>query len=132
MLYNKLLAVAVAGAMAITTPVLAAGIPVLDAAALSQNIKDFTQHLKDYEQMIKEYKQQILQYERQVKDATRPFAELYDSVYNGYGEIMRIADNIKNMQSEYTNTMDYIKSRYGDSSFWQQCELTKCNPEVYQ
>ena len=59
-------------------------------------------------------------------------AELYDSFYNGYGEIMHIADNIKNMQSEYTNTMDYIKSRYGDSSFWQQCELTKCNPEVYQ
>ena len=59
-------------------------------------------------------------------------AELYDSFFNGCGEIMRIADNIKNMQSEYTNTMDYIKSRYGDSSFWQQCERTKCNPEVYQ
>lgn len=116
----------------LATSALASGIPTLDVASLNQSILDYVQHLKDFEQMVESYKQQVLAYERQVKDATRPYAELYENVYSGYTELMNVADKITGMQDNMNEMVDYVKEHYGDSEFWKSCRLSSCDYDSAQ
>ena len=115
-------------ALSLSLNVNAAGIPVIDAANLADNLKDYVQHLKDYEQVLLDYQNQINQYERQIKDATRPFSDVWQDISGVYQDAMNVAGGINNLRNNYSQTMDYISQNYGDSDFWINCAKTGCNP----
>ena len=115
-------------AMSVSFQVNAAGIPVVDAANLADNLKDYVQHLKDYEQVLLDYQNQLNQYERQIKDATRPFSDVWQDVSSVYSDAMEISGGINNLRNNYSQTMDYISRNYGDSDFWVNCAKNGCDP----
>ena len=65
-------------------PAAASGLPVVDAAAMAQDmslaIQDYMQQLKDYATYLQQLETQINGYKRKIQDATKPYRELYSQV----------------------------------------------------
>lgn len=114
------------------TPASASGLPVVDAAHMAQDMKlsiqSYTQQLKDYATYLQQLEQQINSYKRQIMDATKPYKELYNEAYNAYSKTQNIVNGIKNIQSQYKSTIEWVKNNYGDSEFWKNCAVSQCNP----
>ena len=113
-------------------PAAASGLPVVDAASMAQDmtlaIQDYMQQLKDYATYLSQLENQVNSYKRQIQDATKPYRDLYSEAYNAYSKTMEIANGIKNLQSTYKSTIEWVRDNYGDSEFWKQCASSACNP----
>lgn len=106
----------------------AAGIPVVDAANLSQNLMNYTQYLTDYANQLQQLQQQLTIYKQQVAEATRPISSVYKDVSSVYKSLKSTYDSIQNLRANYTSTLSYIQENYGDSDFWIACASSGCNP----
>lgn len=108
----------------ISAPTWASGIPVVDAANLTQNLQDYienlsqgVQQLTDYALQVKQYENELLRYDEMVKNRIAPAAYLYDRINNLQREYNSIYNGAEAIKRKYGDVDAYL-SRYGDPTFY--------------
>lgn len=122
----------------ISAPTWASGIPVVDAANLTQNLQDYienlsqgVQQLTDYALQMKQYENELLRYDEMVKNRLAPVAYLYDRIDNIQREFTNSYNAAEAIKRKYGDLDAYL-ARYGDTSFYMGSACFnsgKCNLE---
>ena len=106
------------------SPCFASGIPVVDAANLTQNLQDYienlaqgVQQLTDYALQVKQYENELLRYDEMVKNRIAPAAYLYDRINNLQREFTNVYNGAEAIKRKYGDLDSYL-SRYGDPTFY--------------
>ena len=121
-----------------SNPALASGIPVVDAANLTQNLQDYienlaqgVQQLTDYALQMKQYDNELLRYDEMVKYRLAPAAYLYDRINNLQHNFLNTYNGAEAIKRKYGDLDAYL-ARYGDTSFYMGSACFnsgKCNLE---
>lgn len=102
-----------------------AGIPVIDATNLSQNmtsaIESVTQTLKQVEQytlQLQQYMTQIQQYENMLKNTLAPVAYIWDSVQTTINGVLNTVDTISAYKQQFESLDNYL-GKFQDVSYYR-------------
>ena len=112
----------------------AAGIPVMDATNLSQNIitamESVTQTLKQIEQ----YKTQLQQYENMLQNTASPAAYIWDQANSTINQLMGAIDTLSYYKQQVGNIDAYL-AKYQNINFYRTSPCfssNSCTPEQMQ
>lgn len=122
-LKSKVLAV-ISSLYIASSPVHASGIPVVDAASISQQLMGYIEQLSQgvqqvtaYTLQVKQYENELLRYDEMVKNRIAPAAYLYDRVNNLQNEFNNVYNAAENIKRKYGDFDAYL-DRYGEVSFY--------------
>lgn len=98
--------------------VCATGIPVLDAAGLSQNTVTAIEAVVQTQQQIEQYATQLLQYENMLKNTVAPASWIWDQANDTINNLLAAQDTLSRYEAQYGN-LDAFLGKYKDLSTYR-------------
>lgn len=102
----------------ISSPSLAAGIPVLDGTNLSQNIMSAMEAVAQTAKQIEQYKTQLEQYENQLQNTIAPAAYIWDQAQVTINKLMEATNTLEYYKNQLGSTDNYL-SKFQDVSYYR-------------
>lgn len=99
-------------------PAAHAGIPVIDAANLSQTVLSATENVAQTLKQIEQYQTQLQQYENMLKNTMAPAAYLWDKI-SGTIDKLRNAVNTLNYYKNSLGNIDAYLAKFQNASFYK-------------
>lgn len=110
------LAVAIAGSI-ITAPV-QAGIPVIDAGNLTQNVMTAIESVAQTLKQIEQYQTQLQQYENQLQNTMAPAAYIWDQAQSTINGLMNAVDTLSYYEQQLGSIDAYLE-KYQDVAYYR-------------
>jgi P-type conjugative transfer protein TrbJ len=101
-----------------STTARAAGIPVMDATNLQQNLISAVEAVAQTAQQIEQYKTQLQQYENQLQNTAAPTAYVWDQANQTMHDLMRATDTLTYYKQRLGSIEAYLRN-YGDEDYYK-------------
>lgn len=112
----------------------AAGIPVMDATNLSQNIMTAMESVAQTLKQIEQYKTQLQQYENMLQNTAAPAAYIWDQANSTINQLMGAIDTLSYYKQQVGNIDAYL-AKYQNINFYRTSPCfssNSCTPEQMQ
>lgn len=107
----------------------ATGVPVADAAAISQMITQYMHQLKDYTTQLDSLQQEVNQFEQQMKDATKPVENAFDTANSIIQSGSNLYNYVDNLSERFQSAKNLLNTTIGSRQKWEECaSSSSCNP----
>lgn len=110
------LAVCLIGSIGVT-PIVSAGIPVIDGGNLVQNIMSVFQQINQVTKQIEEYQKQLQQYETQIQNTMAPATYIWDQVQDTTENLVNAMDTLQHYKTKLGSLENYL-DKYKDVEFY--------------
>lgn len=94
-----------------------AGIPVIDATNLKQNVLSAVESVKQTLKQIEQYVLQLKQYEDMVKNSLAPVAYVWDQAQQTINQIMGLQDQLEYYMNQ-AGSIDTYLAKFGDVNYY--------------
>jgi P-type conjugative transfer protein TrbJ len=101
-----------------------AGIPVIDAGNLTQNIVQALQTVSMYAQQIQQYQTQLQQYETEIKNSVAPAAYLWDQAQSTINKITGLVNQVENLRNS-NGALDAYLNNFQNAGFYSNSPCFK-------
>ncbi|WP_145553224.1 P-type conjugative transfer protein TrbJ [Yersinia canariae] len=111
-----------------------AGIPVMDATNLSQNIMTAMESVAQTLKQIEQYKTQLQQYENMLQNTAAPAAYIWDQANSTINQLMGAIDTLSYYKQQVGNIDAYL-AKYQNINFYRTSPCfssNSCTPEQMQ
>jgi P-type conjugative transfer protein TrbJ len=95
-----------------------AGLPVIDASNLSQNVITATENVAHTLKQIQQYQTQLQQYENMLQNTTAPATQIWDSATTTMNQLRRSIDTL-NYYKASLGSIDAYLARFKDTSAYR-------------
>ena len=136
---RKMLAANVAAILAVfytlgaATPSIAAGLPVIDASNLSQNIVSATENVAQTLKQIQQYRTQLQQYENMLQNTTAPAQQIWDAATMTMNQLRSSIDTL-NYYKASLGSIDAYLAKFKDMAAYRATpcySVTGCSPDQW-
>ena len=114
------LAIAITICGSIAPNSLASGIPVVDAANLSQNVVNTAESIAQTLKQIEEYKTQLQQYQNQLQNTAIPTEFIWDQAVNTMTKL-RAAVDVLNQYKQKLGSIDEVLNKTRNTEYYTNC-----------
>ena len=112
------IAVSLALASGALAPAHATGIPVIDAANLSQNVMNTIEAVAQTLKQIEEYTLQLQQYENQLQNTMAPAANIWDQAQKTMQNLLAAVDTLEHYKRQMGDLDKYL-SQFQDLNYYK-------------
>lgn len=108
-----------------------AGIPVIDASNLQQNVMNTVESIAQTLKQIEEYRTQLQQYENQLQNTLAPAAYIWDQAQTTINGLMNAVNTLDYYRNQFGSVDNYL-SKFQDVSYYRSSPCFKlggqCTP----
>jgi len=120
----------VAATPVLSTPVHAAGLPVIDGANLTQTVISATENVAQTLKQIEQYKTQLLQYENMLKNTTAPAQQIWDAANTTMSQLRASIDTLSRYKATLGSIDGYL-AKFKDTDEYRRSpcySVSGCSP----